>query len=171
MDSEYIVRKILTKFFFDPRVPPGGVNFSMVKIFAHFVFFVMRTPNELRIYSLFAKFRQKIFSTSECPRVPLGVNFSIVTIFYNFVYLLMGTPCGLRIYCYFSHVCVANSISHDNSVPLDVIPNRLAIRFHVVFVGMLFLSMHMLLLGSCSHRNLPLFIKLTCAFMRSLALR
>ena len=66
--------KFWQKNFFDPRVPPWGVNFSMVKIFSNFVFFVMRSPYKLRIYSSFEKCRQKIFSRFEVPRVPLGVS-------------------------------------------------------------------------------------------------
>ena len=47
----------------------------------------MRTPYELRIYSLFAKFRQKNFSTSEGP---WGVNFSIIKIFLILCFLWWG---------------------------------------------------------------------------------
>ena len=79
MDSESIVcLENFDKNFFStsegPTVPPWGVNFSIVKIFYNFVFFVMGTPYELRIYSLLAKFGQKMFSTSEGPRVPLWVS-------------------------------------------------------------------------------------------------
>ena len=56
MNSEYIVcLQNFDKNFSTsegPRVPPGGVNFSIVEIFPHFVFFVMRTPYELRIVCL-----------------------------------------------------------------------------------------------------------------------
>ena len=73
--------------------PLGGGRFFNCYDFSNFVFFVMRTPYELRIYSLFAKFRQKIFSTSAGPRVPpCGVIFSIVKIFSNFVFFVMRTP-------------------------------------------------------------------------------
>ena len=94
---EYIIslQTVDKKIFRPPKSQgsPLGCQFFDRLNFSNFVFFVMRTPYKLRTYSLFAKFRQKNFSTSEVPRVPpWGVNFSIVEIFSNFMFFVIRTP-------------------------------------------------------------------------------
>ena len=89
--------------FLGPRVPPWGSFFRLFQFFiilCSFVFFVMRTPCGLRIYSFFGKFWQKNFFDPRVP--PWGVNFSMVKIFSNFVFFVMRTPYKLRIYSLFA---------------------------------------------------------------------
>ena len=76
---------------------PWGVIFSMVEIFSNFVFFVMRTPYELGIYSL-QKFDHKFFRPSKAQGSPLGVSFFRWYKFSLIVFFVMRTPYGLRIY-------------------------------------------------------------------------
>ena len=64
----------------------------MVEIFSNFVFFVMRTPYELRIYSLFAKFRQKIFRSPQAQGSPLGVSFFRLLRFFLILCFLWWGP-------------------------------------------------------------------------------